>query len=267
MVFNLDLIENFKLIYLLDLALVGLIVYKLISLIRGTRAVQLIKGIMVLVVAGAITNWLELRFISWLLEQIRTILIVALPIVFQPELRRALEQLGRGKFFINPVVALKEEELNRFIGELVRGVQVIAKNKMGALIVIEKESGLAEYVEEGIKIDAYFSSKLLINLFIPKSPLHDGAIIVRGDRIISASSILPLSDNPDLSRELGTRHRAGLGITEISDALAIVVSEETGFISIALEGKLTRYLAETSLKEILENELGRKEFKPFWAWK
>ena len=266
MAFN-DLIENFKLVYLLDLALVGLVVYKLISLIRGTRAVELIKGILVLVLAGALTNWLELRFISWLLEQIRAILIVALPVVFQPELRRALEQLGRGKFFTKPVMLLKEEDLNRLIGELVKGAQVISKNKMGALIVIEKGSGLTEYIEKGIQLDARFSSELLINLFIPKSPLHDGAIIIRGDRIMSASSLLPLTDNPDLSQELGTRHRAGLGITEISDAVAIVVSEETGFISTALDGKLTRYLDETALKEILEKELGQKEYKPFWAWK
>jgi len=259
-------LNDFKLIYLFDIIIVAFVFYKLILLIRGTRAVHLIKGIMILVIATFITEWLDLNMINWVLTQAQTMLIVALPIVFQPELRRALERLGRGNFLFRPMVLLREEDLNRLINEFIKGFQVLTKSKTGALVIIEREIGLKEYIEEGVKVDAVVSAELLINLFIPKSPLHDGAVIIRGDRILSASSFLPLSSSSQINN-LGSKHRAGLGVTERSDALALIVSEEKGFISVAKEGKLIRYLDEESLKELLEKELQPRVYKPFWQWK
>ncbi len=247
----------FTLISILDIAIVALVLYRLMLVIRGTRAVQLIKGIVVLLVATTISSWLQLNTINWLLRQTMTALVVALPIVFQPELRRALEQLGRGKFFSNQFTHLKEEDKSRMINEVVRAVQVLSKNNLGALIVIERVTGLEEYIDTGIKIDGLVSSEFLINLFIPKTPLHDGACIIRGDRVAAAACFLPLTE-AELDHGLGTRHRAGIGITEYSDALTVIVSEETGDISLAVEGELHRTLDETTLKERLTEGLQPK---------
>lgn len=256
---------NFSWISLVDILIVAFVLYKLIMLIRGTRAVQLIKGLVVLLVATTISDWLGLYTINWILEKTINVLLVALPIVFLPELRRALEQLGRGKFFARPLIYLAEEDMNRLINELVRSVQVLVKNKIGALIILERETGLNEYVETGVKIDGVISAEFMVNIFIPKSPLHDGAVIVRGDRVVAASCFLPLTEDSNVSKELGTRHRAALGVSELSDALAVIVSEETGIISVAQEGKLTRYLDETTLRELLVGLLQPKthNFSPF----
>ena len=241
-------------ISIIDILIVAVVLYKLMLLIKGTRAVQLIKGIMILVVATTITSWLNLKTINWLLHQVMTMLIVALPIVFQPELRRALERLGRGKFFITSLISLKEEDKSRIINEIIRAVQVLSKNNLGALIIIERSTGLEEYINTGVKIEGVVSSELLINIFIPKTPLHDGACIIRGDRIAAAACFLPLSDS-EVMQELGSRHRAGVGITEYSDALSIVVSEETGAISLACEGELYKSLDEVGLRSHLKEKL------------
>ena len=261
-------LPGFDFISLIDILIVAFVLYKLIMLIKGTRAVQLIKGLAVLLVATTISDWAGFYTINWVLQKTMTMVFVALPVVFQPELRRALEQLGRGRFFARQMTVLGTEDVNRVINEVIKGVLVLTKNKMGALIIIERETGIKDFIETGVKIDALVTSELLINIFIPKSPLHDGAVIIRGDRVMAAGCFLPLTENPDLHKQLGTRHRAGLGLTELSDAIAIIVSEETGVISAAWEGKLTRYLDDKTLKEMLQNLLLTKQgTNSFWQWR
>lgn len=254
---------------LIDIAIVSYVIYRFLLLIKGTRAVQLLKGLAMLVVASVIAEKLQLTTINWLLSQLRLVIVVALPVVFQPELRRALEQLGRGKFFARPFTLLGTEDMARVINELVRAVQVLAKGKTGALIVVERETGLNDYIETGIRVDALVSAELLINLFVPLTPFHDGAAIIRGDRVVAAGCFLPLSDSPYLSKQLGTRHRAALGISEISDAVVIVVSEETGAVSVAEGGKLTRFLDEKNLRELLQSLLlpQSNHTSFFWPWR
>lgn len=252
-------LEAFSFISIIDILIVAFVIYKVMMIIKGTRAVQLIKGLVVLILASVISEWVGFRTFGWILEQLQTVLVVALPIVFQPELRRALEQLGRGKFFARPMVMLNDEALQKMVNEVVKAVKTISQKGEGALIILERETGINDFVETGIKIDGIVSSEFLINIFIPKSPLHDGAVIIRGDRVIAASCFLPLSENPNLSKELGTRHRAALGLTEQSDAIAVIVSEETGVMSVAEEGRLTRYLDENTLKEILNKRLQTKQ--------
>ncbi|MHB8170726.1 MAG: diadenylate cyclase CdaA [Thermincolia bacterium] len=261
-------LPGFDFISLIDILLVAFVLYKLIMLIKGTRAVQLIKGLAMLLVATTISDWAGFYTINWVLQKTMTMVFVALPVVFQPELRRALEQLGRGRFFARQMTVLGTEDVNRVINEVIKGVLVLTKNKMGALIIIERETGIKDFIETGVKIDALVTSELLINIFIPKSPLHDGAVIIRGDRVMAAGCFLPLTENPDLHKHLGTRHRAGIGLTELSDAIAIIVSEETGVISAAWEGKLTRYLDDKTLKEMLQNLLLTKQgTNSFWQWR
>ncbi|MEW6622746.1 MAG: diadenylate cyclase CdaA [Bacillota bacterium] len=240
---------------ILDITVVSYVIYKVIMLIRGTRAVQLIKGLFVLVLAYFISDLLQLTTVNWFLQQIQLLIVVALPIVFQPELRRALEQLGRGKIFNHSFTYLGVEDRSKLINELVRAAQAMSKNKYGALIVIENETGLSDYIDTGIIMDSVVSAELLVNIFVPNTPLHDGAVIIRGDRIAAAGCFLPLTDSPYLSKQLGTRHRAALGITENSDCVVLVVSEETGIVSLANDGELIRYLDEKNLKETLEDLL------------
>jgi diadenylate cyclase len=225
-------------------------------LIKGTRAVQLIKGIVVLLVASNVSDLLKLTTIQWILDKTWGTIFVALAVIFQPELRKALEQLGRGKFFSPTTVpTMGTEEVNKLVSEISIAISHMAKAKIGALIVFERETGLNDYIETGIKIDGIVSSEFLENTFVPQTPLHDGAMIIRGDRALAAGCFLPLTDNPNLQKSLGTRHRAALGITEISDALAVVISEETGIVSIAHDGALTRYLNEEKLTEQLRRHL------------
>ncbi len=251
---------------LLDIIVVSFIIYKLILVLKGTRAVQLIKGLFVLVVVYFISDIFGLTSLNWILKQVQLMIVVALPIVFQPELRRALEQLGRGKIFMKSIPFLAAEDMSRLINELIRTAQVLSDKKHGALIVIERTTGLNDYIETGIKIDAIASIELMVNIFVPSTPLHDGAIIINGDRIAAAGCFLPLTDSPYLSKQLGTRHRAALGITENSDSIAVIVSEETGTISVANDGELTRYLEEDNLKEILEELLIVKDDSNHFSW-
>ncbi|MTI94167.1 MAG: TIGR00159 family protein [Firmicutes bacterium] len=245
-------------VLLLDLAIIGLLFYRVLLLIRGTRAVQLLKGLAVLVIASVISQWVGLQLTSWLLSQVMTVGLVALPIIFYPELRRALEQLGRGRLFPKASL-LPPQERAQAISHLVRAVVNLAERRVGALIIWEQETGLKDWSESGVAVDAQLTSELLINIFEPNTPLHDGAVILRANRVRAASCYLPLTDNPEVNIELGSRHRAALGITEQSDAVAIVVSEETGAISMAVEGTLTRYLDEKNLKQRLETFLQTRQ--------
>jgi len=247
----------------IDIAIVTYIFYRLILLIRGTRAEQLLKGLIILLLAWAASGLLGLRTINWLLQGLMTMGLIAIPIIFQPELRRALEHLGRGKLFQRNLYEYEDEEFKKLLEELIKAIPVLVKKKIGALIVLERETGLKDIIETGIKINGIVTAELLINIFMPRSPLHDGAVIIRGNVVAAAGCFLPLTENPNLSKELGTRHRAGLGITEISDAIAIIISEETGVISLAYNGRLTRYLDEKTLRSTLLNFYSTAKKKKF----
>lgn len=255
-----------------DIAVVSYIIYKLILLVRGTRAVQLLQGIVVLILVFAMSYIFELYTLQWLMNQLFTIGILAIFIIFQPELRRALEKIGQGRIFT--LGYMDEDQLvHERIHQVIEALQHLASRRIGALIVFERETGLSEYIESGTKLDAKVSAPLLINLFIPNTPLHDGAVIIRGGMIAAAGCYLPLSENPFISKELGTRHRAGIGMSEVSDAIVVIVSEETGQISLAIQGQMVRDVREESLIAKLHEELNpslkkkAKERKSFFMRK
>lgn len=236
------------------------------TLIRGTRAVQLFKGMMVIVAGWFISTYLGLDTLSMLMSQAMTYGVLAVLIIFQPELRRALEQLGRGRLFSRSSQP-EEERLQKITMETVKAVQYLAKRRIGALIVFEKETGLTDYMETGISIEGQATSELLINIFIPNTPLHDGAVIIRKDQVMAAGCYLPLSENPFISKELGTRHRAALGLSELTDSISIIVSEETGHTSLAKNGEIHREIDNDQLSELLEKELRaqQKNGTSFWV--
>lgn len=245
--------SNIRMGDIIDIIIVATVLYKLFSLIRETRAEQLIKGIFALFVFEKISGegWLELYTINWILKNTMTVGVIAILIVFQPELRRGLEYIGRSRFFTKSFLEIKGESLSKTVEEIVEACASLSRQKIGALIVLERETGLNEVVETGTKINGVVSSNLLINIFIPNTPLHDGAVIIKEDIIKAAACFLPLTDNTSISKELGTRHRAALGISERSDSLSIIVSEETGAISIAENGTIARHLDSKTLKQIL----------------
>jgi len=247
----LELFMNIGIRDIADMAIVAFVFYKLYMLIRETRAEQLIKGIILLLLATQVSGWLQLHVINWILRNTMTVGVIAILIVFQPELRRALEYIGRTKFLTKSIIDIEEEEIKNAVSELTEAVGSLSRQKIGALIVIERETGLSEVVETGTEIRGKISSGLLINIFIPNTPLHDGAVVMRKNQILAAGCLLPLTDNPNISKALGTRHRAGIGITERSDSMVVIVSEETGSISIAENGKLRRFLDVEKLSEIL----------------
>ena len=252
------------LLHAVDVAIVAYVLYKLMLLIRETRAEQVLKGLATLLFVTWLSDILKLNTIFMILRNTAQLRVIALLIVFQPELRRALEQIGRGKIFEKVAFSQNDENISAVINDIVEAVQNLASEQIGALIVIEGKTGLNDVVETGTRLDAHLTRELLENIFVPNTPLHDGAVIIRETRIIAAGCFLPLTENPNLSKQLGTRHRAALGISEVSDALAIIVSEETGVISLANDGKLTRYLDGKGLKDILEKVyIGDKEPKPF----
>lgn len=262
----LSVIENFSLKDVIDILFVAVILYFLLLLIRGTRAVQLLKGVIIVVVVTAFASLLHLSASSLLLRTIIQIGAFAIPVIFQPELRRALDQLGRGGFWTMSILQQNNEEMVQTVNEIVKAAQVLAKTKIGALIVVERKTGLSEYIETGTSLEANVSSELFINLFIPNTPLHDGAVIVRNRQIVAAGCFLPLTENRSLDKQLGTRHRAALGVTEQSDGVAVVVSEETGKVSIGVDGILHRGLDEAGLKDLLTTLLipRRANTFPFW---
>ena len=254
-------IQTITVLDLVDILVVTYFLYRLYQMLKNTRAASLVKGLLVLLIAALVSNWLHLHVINWLLEKSMTVVLVALPVVFQPELRRALEQIGRGRFFRKTVV-LDEEEVEHMLSALATAAMAMSRNKIGALIVFERETGLDDYIETGIQIDALVSHELFMNIFIPNTPLHDGAIIIRGNRIKAAGCLLPLTEDRNLSKELGTRHRAAIGLSEQSDALVLIVSEETGTISLARSGVLQRYLTGDDIKDLLRPGMSQ----PLLGW-
>lgn len=236
---------------IIDIVIVAVVIYKLFSLIKETRAEQLVKGIVVVLILTKLSRWAELYTINWILNNAITVGTLAILIVFQPELRRGLEYLGRSSFYTKSLVEIRGESLSKVVEEIVEAVASLSRQKIGALIVIEKHTGLNEVADTGTEINGYVTSDLLINIFIPNTPLHDGAVIIKDDKVKAAACFLPLTENTGLSKELGTRHRAALGISERSDSLSIIVSEETGGISIAENGTIARYLDIQTLRQIL----------------
>ena len=254
---------------IVDIAIISYVIYRLILLIRGTRAEQLVKGLIVLLLATVISDQVGLDTLHWTLRQTMTVGLIAIPIVLQPELRRALEHLGRGKIFQSTYFSTSSQDFDNMLDELTKAISVLVKKRIGALIVMERSTGLKEFADTGIEVNGQVTAELLVNIFFPRSPLHDGAVIIQGNQIAAAGCYLPMTEDPNLSKELGTRHRAGIGITEHSDALAIIVSEETGIISVANDGVLSRYLDEKKLRNLLVEECSPERSDGFslWSWR
>lgn len=252
---SLNFLYEINLNYIIDIAIIAFVFYKLLGLIRETRAEQLVKGFLIILIISKLSEWAKLYAVNYVLQSTFTIGLIALVIIFQPELRKALEHLGRSQIFLMPNRKATLNTLEQTINEIVDAAGVMSRKKIGALMVIERTTGINDIAETGTMIDAQMSADLLMNIFYPKSPLHDGAVVIKNERIMAAGCLLPLSSNKYISKELGTRHRAAMGMTESSDALIVVVSEETGAISMALEGKLQRFLDTTTLKELMTNAL------------
>lgn len=256
---------------IIDIAIVSFVIYKLIKLVKETRAWQLIKGILVIVVAAKFSRTLGFRTISFILKLTIEYMAIILVVLFQPEFRRGLEQLGRSRF--RNFFALEDEDLNvrikALIEEIVKSVTEMSRTFTGALIVIERETKIGEIINSGIRLDSNLTKELLINIFTPNTPLHDGAVVVRDNKIKAAACFLPLTENSNLSKDLGTRHRAALGISEVSDSVVVVVSEESGKISVALNGGLTRNLTSDTLRKALSRNLLEKDdsAKMLGIWK
>ena len=233
-----------------DILLVAVILYKSYEMLKDTRAITLAKGLFVMMGVALGAYILELHAIYWLLSKSIYLLFMALPIVFQPELRRALERIGQGKF-LGSAVYLNAEEADTLVNEIDKVVFNMSAKKIGALIVLEREIGINEIIDTGIRVDGLVTAPFMMNVFIPNTPLHDGAAVIRGNRMIAAGCLLPLTENRSLSTELGTRHRAALGLSEQCDAVVVIVSEETGIVSIAENGHITRRLNSEQLKKRL----------------
>lgn len=251
-----NLITTQHLINLLDVAVVWYAIYKLMMLLRGTKAVQLFKGIVVIVIIKLLSWYIGLSTVSWIMDQVINWGIIAIIIIFQPEIRRGLEHLGRGTFVHNRKQGAEEEKL---VKALDQAIQYMSKRRIGALITIQMNTGLEDYIETGIKLDADITGALLINIFIPNTPLHDGAVIIKDNKIAVAAAYLPLSESNLIPKALGTRHRAAVGISEVTDALTIVVSEETGGVTITKNSELLRDLTQNDYLKLLRNELIPKQ--------
>ncbi len=248
----------------LDILIVAYLFYRTFAALRGTRAIQLVKGILLLVVGTEVAGLLSLSATHYVLQTAELALLVAVPVVFQPELRRVLEQIGRSRIFGGQGLLhdMTDVAFRRMLDELVKATRILASDHVGALIVLERETGLKDLIETGVPIDAQISWELIANVFTPRTPLHDGAMVVRGDRVVAAACFLPLSETLGPASEFGTRHHAAAGVSEQSDAIAVVVSEETGTISLAEGGRLIRHLDEASLRRLIEAALRPPERKP-----
>lgn len=258
-----DMIATITPLDVFDIIIVAMILYKSYQMIRDTRAMTLVKGLMVIVSLTIICGWLNLHVMTWLLQKSSDWLLIALPILFQPELRRALEHLGQGQFFTQGTALMDRKEAEIVVDEIVKTAKKLSQTKTGALMVIEREMKLNDISVTGIHIDGIISSEFLLNVFIVNTPLHDGAAIIRGNRLISAACVLPLTENTGLSTELGTRHRAAIGLSEQCDALVVVVSEETGTISVAEGGRLMRRFDENTLAAKIRPAFVGKDNKIF----
>lgn len=245
-----SLLRNITPINIVDILIVSYIFYKVFQLIRETRAETLLKGLVLILIIMKISQIVGLITLYWLIQKTIEIGFIALIIIFQPELRRALEHLGRSRFFTKAAV-ITDEEVDNITSQIVDAATNLSSEKTGALIAIELETGLNDYIETGVKIDAVLTTQLLENIFVVNTPLHDGAVIIRNNRIAAAACFLPLTENYSTNKKLGTRHRAAIGLSENSDAIVIVVSEETGNISLAINGKLTRNYNMERLKDML----------------
>lgn len=254
-----EIISNIRIIDIIDITIVAFATYKFYNLIKDTRAEVILKGILMLVIASVVSGWLKLYTTYYILDNALKVGVIAILIVFQPELRRALERIGSTSILSKSFKEVEEEYTNDIINNIVEAVASLSRQKIGGLLVFERETGLNEVVETGSKIGGNISSGLLINIFIPNTPLHDGAVIIKKDVIKAAGCLLPLSENMSLNRELGTRHRAAIGITESSDSLAIIISEETGAISVADSGKITRFVDINTLKIVLNKYYYNKD--------
>ncbi|GEO66717.1 diadenylate cyclase CdaA [Levilactobacillus spicheri] len=246
-----------NLVNVLDILVVWFVIYELIVMLRGTKAIQLFRGVILILVVKVISSYFGLNTVSWLMDQVINWGVIAVIIIFQPEIRRGLEHLGRGSLFVR--MRHENEAANKMIAGLDKAIQYMSKRRIGALMTIQQDTGLEDYIETGINLDAELTGELLINIFIPNTPLHDGAVIIRNNRIAVAAAYLPLSESNLIPKELGTRHRAAVGISEVTDALTIVISEETGEVSITKNNELLRGLTQEDYLKFLRHELVNEE--------
>lgn len=242
--------SDFDPVYIIDILLLAVVIYWLLKLTSKTRAMQVLKGLGIILLAAWVTDFLGLVGTTWLLNYVLTAGALVIVILFHPEIRRALARIGRGRFELLPSSAGNAQEN---VESILKAVLNLSKKRVGALIVFQRTTGLKDVIESGTRIGAVISTELLENLFFTNSPLHDGAVIIRDDIIEAAGCFLPLSDNKQIGQELGTRHRAALGVSEISDSITLIVSEETGVISLAQDGTLIRYLDSKAIKDLLED--------------
>lgn len=258
------MLPTIKIMDIIDILVVACIIYAIITTIQTTGAARIAKSIVIILALTIVTQLLNMYLLNYLLDKILEIGLIALVIMFQPELRRMLEKLG-GKSF-RELISMKEEqrEIDRVIAQVVSACEIMSKERTGVLIVFERTTSLMDYQKSGTVIDAQVSSELLRNIFFTKAALHDGAVIVRNERIAAAGCVLPLTQNRNISSDLGTRHRAAIGMSEVSDAVVVIVSEETGTISVAVSGMLKRHLAPQTLEKLLLNELAPKTEEKTW---
>ncbi|WP_042277544.1 diadenylate cyclase CdaA [[Clostridium] dakarense] len=252
-----DIIFNLTINDIVDISIVAYLFYKIFMFIKDTRAEQVFKGILLLLVATQLSSTFKLHTLYWILVNALDFGVIAALIIFQPELRAGLEHIGRAKFNIFGKNGLNtpEETLNKTIEEIVEALYSLSRQKIGALIIMERQTKIGEIINTGTIIDGEVSRQLLINIFIPNTPLHDGAVVVRGSQVKAAACFLPLTESKDLSKDLGTRHRAAVGVSEVSDCISLIVSEETGDVSIAKAGKLYRNISKDRMTNILRSNL------------
>lgn len=258
------MLPTIKIMDIIDILVVAFIIYGIITMIQTTGAARIAKSVVIILALTVLTKLLNMYLMNYLLDSILEIGLIALVIMFQPELRRMLEKLG-GKS-LREVLSMKEEqrEIDRVIAQTVSACETMSKERTGVLIVFERDTSLLEYQKSGTVVDAQVSSELLRNIFFTKAALHDGAVIIRNERIAAAGCVLPLTQNRNISSDLGTRHRAAIGMSEVSDAVVVIVSEETGTISVAIGGMLKRHLAPQTLEKLLLNELAPKTDEKTW---
>lgn len=245
------ILMSIKITDVIDIGVVAFLIYELLKFIRETRAQQLFRGILLVVAVFVLSEVMDLSLLNWLLTRLITVGIIALVILFQPEIRRALEQIGRRGFLRGQVLNISKEEAYHTVNVIVDAVDDFSSTRTGALMAIERETMLNDIIETGVVVDAVISTRLLGNLFYEGSPLHDGAVIIRGDKVYAASCVLPLTSRANIGKNLGTRHRAGVGLSEVSDAFIIIVSEETGAISVVQDGTFKRFLDLKTLEKML----------------
>ena len=237
----------------LDIGLVAFFLYRMFLLIRGTQAVQVMVGVLLLALVGLVANLLNLQLLSFIFRNAAPAILIGIIVLFQPEIRRALDQFGRIGFIGRPLAHYNLQIFSRMVDEVIRAVTKLSQRYTGALIVFEKDTGLENYANTGIRINGELTAEFLEAIFFPNSPLHDGAVIVRGNQILAAGCVLPLADEANVRERMGTRHRAGLGLSMQTDAVVLVVSEETGHITVAHEGKLLRNLDPDRLRQVLSS--------------